>query len=191
MMRFPNNSEKNLETVELARKYKDQGIVAVDLAGAEALWGNKVFDKELKLVKKYGLNLTIHSGEATDYHEVDLALNYGADRIGHGVHSIESENTVKNLKNLRKALEICPTSNIDTKSYKSYEELPIRRLFDAGVLVTINTDDMTVSNTTLKEEFEVVEKLGFNEAEIRQLTLNAIDASFLSDIEKEELRKQL
>ena len=188
MMRFENNQKANLETVEIARKYFGRGVVAVDLAGAEALWGNKLFENELKLVKKYGLNLTVHSGEATDYKEVDLALEYGADRIGHGVHSIESEETVEILKKLRKPLEICPTSNIDTKSYKSYEELPIRALFDAGVLVTINTDDMTVSNTTLLDEFKVIEKLGFSESEIRQLTLNAIDAAFISEEEKNELR---
>lgn len=188
MMRIPNNKEKNLETVELAKKYKDKGVVAVDLAGAEALFGNKDFEEELKLVKKYGLNLTVHSGEATDFHEVDLALSYGANRIGHGVHSIESKNTVEKLKNLCKPLEICPTSNIDTKSYKSYEELPIRKLFDAGVIVTINTDDMSVSNTTLIEEFEIVEKLGFSEQEIKQLTLNAIEAAFISSKEKEQLK---
>ena len=191
MMRIPNNKKVNLETVELAKKYYGQGIVAVDLAGAEALFGNKVFEEELKLVKKYNLPLTVHSGEATDYKEVNLALDYGADRIGHGVHSIEDKATVERLKKLGTLLEICPTSNIDTKSFKSYEELPLRAFYDAGVKFSINTDDMAVSDTNLLKEFEVVEKLGFKEEEIKELTHNAINAAFISEKEKIELRKYI
>lgn len=189
MMRMPNNEKINTETVEVAKKYLGKGVVAVDLAGAEALYSNKMFEKELKLAKSYNIPLTVHSGEATDYKEVGLALDFGADRIGHGVHSIESKNTVERLKNLRKPLEICPTSNIDTKSYKTYQKLPIRALFDAGVILTINTDNMTVSNTTLLEEFKIVESLGFSESEIKQLTLNAIESAFISPKEKAELKQ--
>lgn len=189
MMRFIDKHKENIETIENVRKFLNKGIVAVDLAGGEAAFGNDLFSEEFNLIKKYNLPMTLHSGEVPGAEQVISAINYGAKRIGHGVHSIDDPKVLKHVVDIKIPLEVCPTSNADTKSFPSYEELPIRKLFDAGANILINTDNMQVSNTTLLDEFKIVEKLGFNEDEIKKLTLNAINAAFISDEEKETLKQ--
>lgn len=189
MMRGNNLRNKNIETVEIAQKYKSQKVVAIDLAGAEALFPNEMFDLEFALVKKYGLNLTIHAGEASGSESVESAIQFGADRIGHGIHSIEDKNVCELLKKLGICLEICPKSNLDTKTIKNYLELPIRQFMDLGIKVSINSDDMSVSNTSVKKEYETLSKLGFNEKELRSFALNTIEASFADEATKAYLKK--
>lgn len=189
MMRGNNLREKNLETVELAKKYKDQKVVAVDLAGAEALFPNEMFDLEFALVKKYGLNLTIHAGEASGPESVKSAIQFGANRIGHGIHAIEDKNVCELLKKLGICLEICPKSNLDTSTINSYSELPIRQFMDLGIKVSINSDDMSVSNTSVKKEYETLSKLGFNEKELQSFALNTIETSFANEATKTYLKK--
>ena len=189
MMRGENNFEKNIETVELANKYRNDKVVAVDIAGAEALFPNDLFIMEFALVKKYGLNLTIHAGEASGANSVETAIAYGANRIGHGIHAINDKKVCKMLKRLGICLEICPKSNLDTKAIQSYEELPIKEFMKQGIMVSINSDDMTVCNTSVKKEYETLSKLGFNEKELRQLALNTIEASFADKDTKQYLKK--
>ena len=189
MMRGDQNLEKNLKTIELANKYKNQKVIAVDLAGAEALFPNEMFAKEFELINKYGLNLTIHAGEASGSESVKTALGFGAKRIGHGIHSIDDKNIMDLLKKREICLEICPKSNLDTKTINRYEELPIREFMEYGIKVAINTDDMTVSNTTLKGEYLTLSKLGFNKKELQQFALNTIEYSFADKDTKEYLKK--
>ena len=189
MMRGNNLREKNIETIELAKKYRNQKVVAIDLAGAEALFPNEMFDLEFALIKKYDLNLTIHAGEASGSESVKSAIQYGANRIGHGIHSIEDKNVCELLKKLEICLEICPKSNLDTKTIKSYSELPIRQFMDLGIKVSINSDDMSVSNTSVKKEYETLSKLGFNEKELQSFALNTIEASFVDEPTKAYLKK--
>ena len=189
MMRGTDTQKANIETIELAKKYKDQKVVAVDIAGAEALFPNEMFALEFALIQKYGLNITIHAGEASDWKSVKSAIEFGADRIGHGIHVIEDEKTCKLLEKLGICLEICPKSNLDTKAISNYDELPIRRLMERGVKVSINSDDMTVSNTSVKKEYETLSKLGFKEKELQQFALNTIEATFTDKDTKEYLKK--
>lgn len=189
MMRGENNYEKNAFTIELAKEYRNNGIVAVDLAGAEALFPNEMFAKEFKLIKKYKLNLTVHAGEASDAKSVQSALKFGAKRIGHGINSIHDEKVLKTLKKHGICLEICPKSNLDTKTIKRYEDLPIREFLNRDIKVSINSDDMTVSNTSVKKEYETLTKLGFNEKELQQFALNTIEYSFADKATKEQLKK--
>ena len=189
MMRGKDNFEKNKETIELAKKYKDEKVVAVDIAGAEAIFSNDMFIMEFALVKKYGLNLTIHAGEASGSDSVASALSYGADRIGHGIHAINDKNVCKLLKKSGICLEICPKSNLDTKAIKSYDELPIKQFMKTGIKVSINSDDMTVCNTSVKKEYETLSKLGFNEKDLQEFALNTIEASFADQETKEYLKK--
>ena len=189
MMRGKDNFEKNKETIELAKKYKDDKVVAVDIAGAEAIFPNDMFIMEFALVKKYGLNLTIHAGEASGADSVASALSYGADRIGHGIHAISDKNVCKTLKKMGICLEICPKSNLDTKAIKSYDELPIKQFLKMGIKVSINSDDMTVCNTSVKKEYETLSKLGFSEKNLREFALNTIEASFADQQTKEYLKK--
>ena len=189
MMRGVDNKDKNRETIELAKKYKGTKLVAIDLAGAEALFPNELFDFEFALIKKYGLNLTIHAGEASGPESVKSAIQFGADRIGHGIHSITDKNLCELIKKIGICLEICPKSNIDTKAINSYNELPVKAFLEQGIKVSINSDNMTVSNTSVKKEFETLAKLGFIEKELQLIAMNTIEALFCDSETKQYLKK--
>ena len=178
MMRGDNTHEKNFETIMVAKKFLGKGVVAMDLAGAEALFPNEIFEAEFSKINELGIPLTIHSGEAAGPKSVESALKYNAKRIGHGIHSIEDENVINELVKRNVCLEICPKSNLDTKTISKYEDLPIRDFMKKGVKVTINTDDMTVSNTTLKDEYETLVNLGFTDENLREFAENTIDFAF-------------
>ena len=187
MMRGNDTKQKNLETIEVAKKFLGKGVVALDLAGAEGLFPNEMFEEEFKLINDLQIPLTIHAGEASGADSVKSALKYGACRIGHGIHSIEDELVLDELKDKNITLEVCPKSNLDTKTISKYEDLPLKRFMQLGIKVSINTDDMTVSNTTLAKEYETLTKLGFNEKELQQFARNSIEASFASKSIKDYL----
>lgn len=191
MMRGNDTHINNIETIEVAKKYQNNKVVAVDLAGAEALYPNELFESEFNLINKYDLNLIIHAGEASDYKSVLSAIKYGAKRIGHGVRSIEDNFTLNLIKEKGIYLEICPKSNLDTRVFNSYLELPIKSMLDMGIKVTINTDNLTVSSTSLCSEFNHIKTLNLTSEDYKTLLNNSIDASFTSTEEKEILRKYL
>ena len=178
MMRGNDTKEKNFETIEITKKFLGKGVVAMDLAGAEGLFPNEMFKEEFDLINSYNIPLTIHAGEAAGACSVKSALDFGAKRIGHGTHSIEDGSVLKELKSKGICLEICPKSNLDTKTISKYEDLPLKQFIEKGILVSINTDDMTVSNTSLKQEYETLVKMGFNEKDVRSFAENSINASF-------------
>ena len=188
MMRGENTKEKNLETIKVAKKYLGKGVVAMDLAGAEGLFPNEMFKDEFKLANENNIPLTIHSGDAAGASSVKSAIDFGAVRIGHGIHSIEDENVLKELVDKNICLEVCPKSNLDTKTITKYEDLPLREFIQRGIKISINTDDMTVSNTTLKQEYETLVKLGFNEKDLHDFAENSNNASFADAKTKEYLR---
>ena len=178
MMRGNDTKEKNFETIEITKKFLGKGVVAMDLAGAEGLFPNEMFKEEFDLINSYNIPLTIHAGEAAGASSVKSALDFGAKRIGHGIHSIEDRSVLKELKSKGICLEICPKSNLDTKTISKYEDLPLKQFIEKGILVSINTDDMTVSNTSLKQEYETLVKMGFNVKDFRSFAENSINASF-------------
>ena len=180
MMRGNDTKEKNLETVRVAKKFLGKGVVAMDLAGAEGLFPNEMFENEFNLIHELKIPLTIHAGEASGPSSVASALRFGACRIGHGIHSIEDKSVLNELKTKNICLEICPKSNLDTKTISKYDDLPIKDFMDAGIKVSINTDDMTVSNTTLKQEYETLEKMGLNAKNLQEIAVNSINYSFAS-----------
>lgn len=179
-MRGNENHKENIETIETAKKYIGNGICAVDLAGAEALFKTDSFEDLFKLASNYNIPFTIHAGEADGPESVKKALEFGAKRIGHGVHSIENKQLLKQLIDDKITLEMCIISNIHTKSVKDEFSHPIRKYFDMGIRVTINTDNMTVSNTTLKKEYEILKKnYGFTDKEIDIMNQYAKEAAFI------------
>ena len=187
MMRGDNTREKNLETIRVAKEFLGRGVVAMDLAGAEGLFPNEMFDEEFKLINKFNIPLTIHAGEASGANSVESALKYGAVRIGHGIHSAEDETVMNELKKKNIYLEVCPKSNLDTKTISKYDDLPLKEFTKRGIKVTINTDDMTVSNTTLKQEYKTLVKMGFEEKDLKQFAMNSIEASFADKKTKDYL----
>lgn len=183
-MRGRDLEDKNLETVEVAKKYMGDVVCAVDLAGAESLFPTKMFDAVFAKVKEYGLPRTIHAGEAVGEvsgpESMRKALQYGTKRIGHGVMAIEDETLIKELIEKDITLEVCVTSNYHTKLVTSIKDHPIKRLFDAGVKVTFNSDNMTVSNTNIHKEMAILkEQFGFTDEEISIMQRYAKEAAFI------------
>lgn len=181
-MRGDKNEALNLDTVETARKYLGDVVCAVDIAGAESLFPTEWFAPVFAKVREYGIPMTIHAGEAAGPDSMRTALSYGTKRIGHGVAAIHDPELIKQLVDENITLEISVTSNYHTKVVTSIAEHPIRRLFDAGVHVTVNSDNMTCSRTNINKELDILrEVFGFNEQEIEQLQEYAWEARFLKD----------
>jgi len=191
-MRGKDNHDLNLETVKVAKRFLGKGVVAIDLAGAEALFKTNTFNQEFELAKALGVPFTIHAGEADGPSSVWDALHFGASRIGHGVHAIEDPKLVAYLAEHQIPLEICPTSEVDTHCVPSIKALPIREFLKAGVPITINTDDMTVSNVTLEGEFDkVIAAFDLSDEQVKTLWFNAVNAAYLDEKGKALLKKKL
>lgn len=184
--------DKNKYIIDLTKKYLGKGVVAIDLAGDEAGFPTSNFEELFNIIKDYNIPYTIHAGEASDFNSVDSAIKFGTKRIGHGVRAIESVETIRKLVENKILLEVCPKSNLDTNLVDDLSKHPIKELVDAGVLVSINTDNRTVSNTSLNYEYELLEKyFNFSEKDFIKFNLNAIDGAFISSEEKELLREKL
>ena len=179
-MRGEDNEEWNLQTVETAKKYLGDVVCAVDIAGAESLYPTERFAPVFEKVREYGLPSTIHAGEAAGPESMKTALAFGAKRIGHGVAAVEDPKLVRRLIEEQITLEVCVTSNYQTKVVPSIEAHPIRRLFNAGVRVTVNSDNRTVSNTNVRKELDILRNVfGFKEQEIEKMEEYAWEARFL------------
>lgn len=186
------SSLANARIVNLAREFLGHGVCAVDLAGDEHAHPNYQFEELFAYVRELEVPFTIHASEATDAQGTADAIRFGARRIGHGVRVIEDEHVLRRLIVHRTPIEVCVKSNIDTGVYKTYAEHPVRKLLDAGVAVTINTDDRTVCDTTLEREYDILRKFHhFTKEELLRCNLNSVAASFASSGTKSQLRKEL
>ena len=179
-MRGRGNELLNERTLASAKKYCGKGVLGVDLAGAEALFPTENYRELFCKVKEAGIKYTIHAGEAAGPESVRHALEFGATRLGHGVRAVEDEELVERLVCEKITLEVCPTSNLHTKLAKDPYSHPIRTLFDRGVRITVNTDNMTVSNTTLEREYAFLKQYyHFTDYEIEKMQEYAREAAFL------------
>ena len=184
--------DKNKEVIDVCKKYLGSGVVALDLAGDEKHFKTKDYKTLFDIAKEKEVPFTIHAGEADNYQSVKDAISFGAKRIGHGINIVENDDVVKEVVKNKITLEVCPTSNVQTKAVKSYADHPIKKLYEKGVLITINTDNNTVSNITLSKEYELLEKyFNFTKKDFYTFNKNAVNASFISIEEKEELLKKL
>lgn len=182
--------EANIATVELAKKYSDSGIVALDLAGDETRYPTRDFAEPFILAKKYKIPFTVHAGESGGAESIKEAVKLGASRIGHGVHLIDDANLMKEIKEKKIPLEMCITSNIQTRVIADLESHPIKNFYDNGVIVTINTDDRSVSGIDLTNEYSVaVNRLGFDVSDLIKIIHNGINALFISNKNKADLNK--
>lgn len=176
-MRMEDNEKENMETIRMTKEYLGKGVAAADLAGAEALYPTASFEAVFRKAKESGVPFTIHAGEADGPESIWMALKFGARRIGHGVRCLEDEKLVEYLREHRIPLEVCPTSNFQTKAVKG--EYPLKKMLEKGLCVTLNTDNTTVSGTSLEKEFNLaVNKLGLTEKEVETLKENAEKARF-------------
>lgn len=180
MMRGKGNEELNEETVHLAKKYLGNTVCALDIAGSETLYATRNYKKLLLEAKQMGLPLTIHAGEAGTKEDLVVALDVQTDRIGHGILSAKHEDIIERLKDNNITLEVCVSSNLQTKVVESVDKHPVRQLFDKGVKIAISSDNMTVSDTNIDKEFNLLKKyLNFSDSEIMQIQKYTEEASFL------------
>ena len=184
--------EENLKTIEVAYKYLNNGVVGIDLAGAEDKYPIDEYLELFEIAKAKNIPFTIHAGENRDYKEIEKAINVGASRIGHGIHAIDSIKTQNLIKEKDILLEICPTSNVQTNSVDIYSNHPINYFYNNGIKVCINTDNKTVSNISLTEEYiKLYSTFNFTLNDFKNMNKNAVDKAFLNDKDKDILRKKL
>lgn len=190
-MRGKDNDTQNMETVRTAESFLGRGVCACDLAGAEGLFKTDRYKGLFQEACRLGVPFTIHAGEAEGVSSVEYAVSYGAKRVGHGIRAFDDERVKRMLSEKGVTLELCPTSNLDTKALNgvtSYEQYPIQQFLKSNVPITINTDNMTVSNTTLRKEFERLFEAGVITTEdAHRLVKNAVDASFQTEEQKAQL----
>lgn len=178
-MRTGGSFLANEKTLAVARSFLRQGVVALDLAGAEALYKTSDYKNLFRLARANDIPFTIHAGEADGADSIRAALEFGASRIGHGVHCMEDPALLEELVQKQIPLEICPTSNLQTHACASLKEHPVLKLLRMGICVTINTDNMTVSDTTLSREYALLkDQLHMTEEEKEQTIGNARKARF-------------
>lgn len=165
------------------------GLVGFGLGGLEL--GNPAsrYRDSFDLVRSAGARISLHAGETDGAESVRDALTTGAERIGHGVRSIEDAELVRELADSGMVLEVSPTSNVRLGVVPDYDGHPFRSLHDAGVQVTVNSDDPPMFDTTLTNEYLVLaEHFGFDIDDLAALSLRAVDAAFLPDAERAMLR---
>jgi len=158
-------------------------VTGFGLAGDETLHHPKDFAAAFRIAGEAGLGLTAHAGELAGPDSVSAALDYlGVKRIGHGVRSIEEPALVKRLVRERIVLELCPSSNVALKLYRDIARHPFRGLMEAGVRVTINSDDPPYFHTTLGREYDALAReQGLNDAALTAATRIAIEAAFVDE----------
>ena len=163
-----HSEEENRRMIRTAREYLGYGVCAADLAGAEALYPMSEFMELFQETKKLGMPFTLHAGECGSVQNILDSVEAGAGRIGHGIAMRGHREVQKELQRKGIGIEMCPVSNLQTKAVESTKDYPMREFLDNGLKVTVNTDNRTVSNTTLTKELAFIQKTyGITDEEIR------------------------
>jgi adenosine deaminase len=175
---------------EVAVSHRDRGVVAFDLAGGEA--GNPARDyaEAFAFARAHDLAVTVHAGEGSGADSIREAVHLcGANRIGHGTRLLEDPSLMAYVRDRRIALEVCPTSNVQTRVAATFAAHPLKTQRESGVIITVNTDNRLMSGVTLTEEYaRCMEHLGMDLADLASLSLAAFDAAFLPWPERRPLR---
>lgn len=171
--------EPAMQVVELAAARRDRGVVAFGIGGSEERGPAEWFTGVFGAARRAGLRLTAHAGEGTSARSVWAALELGAERIGHGISAIDDPVLLRHLRDRGIPLEVCVTSNLVTGVVKRMEEHPVRKLFDAGVPITLATDDPAMFRCTLLGEYALAAReFGFTETELRGVAENGFRFAF-------------
>lgn len=184
---------RSLELAETAVAFKDDGVVAFDLAGQEKDYPAKKHREAFYRVLNANQNVTVHAGEAFGARSIHQAIHYcGAHRIGHGTRLLEDESLLRYVTDHRLPLEICLTSNVQTHAVEAVENHPFRYYLDRDVRVTLNTDSRLVSNTSVtKELYTACRAFQLNHYEVRQIVLNGFRSAFLGHRKKVTLIREV
>jgi adenosine deaminase/aminodeoxyfutalosine deaminase len=164
---------------DLAAERVNDGVVAIGIGGDEARGPALLFEDLYREARDRGLHLTCHAGEIAGAQSVWDALAIGAERIGHGIRSIDDPALVEHLAAKKIPLEICISSNLRTGAVATLAEHPVRRLYDAGVPVILNTDDPAMFECTLTSEYALAaSEFGFSEDELKGIAANSLAYAF-------------
>lgn len=185
-----DSEENNMETVKVAKRFLNNGVSAIDLAGAEALFPTRDYEKIFQEASKMDIPFTIHAGEADGPESIKSALQFGAKRIGHGVRSIEDSKLMDILRIREIPLEVCPISNLQTQAVAGKH--PLEELYRRGLFITISTDNNTVSNTNILEEYKwIIENTGLTYNDLLQMNRNAARFIFAPLLKKAEITSKI
>jgi adenosine deaminase len=179
----------SIELAELAVAFRDRGVVGFDLAGGERDHPARAHAAAFAYARAHDLAVTVHAGEGDGADSVRQAVHdCGADRIGHGTRLGEDERLTHYVNDRRIALEICLTSNVQTHAAATYAAHPMRRYFDRGMNVVLNTDNRMMSGVTLTDEYaHAAASLAFTKSELARVALNGFESAFLPWEEREAL----
>lgn len=170
--------------------FEKELICAIDINGDELAFPIKTLSECFNPALVAGCPLTLHAGEWDGPQSVRDAIECGAKRIGHGVRAYEDAKLVEMLSRSSICLEICPTSNIRTQVYASLDKHPLRKLFEAGVTISINSDDHGIFGSDIDEEYVILEnKFGFSPNDFKKINESAINSAFISEVKKKNLIK--
>ena len=185
-----NSKNDNLKIVNYAKKYLNKGIVAIDLAGAEGIYETKNFKYIFDLCREENIPYTIHAGEADGVNSINSALDFKTKRLGHGIRCIEDKDTMKRIIDNNILLEVCPTSNYQTEAVKGKH--PIEYLYNNDILISINTDNDTVSNINITDEYKnILNNTNLTIKDLVKCNYNSIPYLFTTDDIKEKLKKTI
>lgn len=180
-------------TAQIATELRPDGLVSFGLGGPEIGVPRPQFKPHFDLARAAGLHSVPHAGETTGPATIwDAVRLLGAERIGHGTSATQDPELLTHLVEHRIPLEICPTSNIATRAVATLEDHPIKQMYEAGVVVTVNSDDPPMFGTTLNQEYAVAARLlDLDEQGLKGLAQNAVDESFADDDVKQRLTDEI
>lgn len=165
---------------ELAAKYRGRNVVGIGIGGDEVKAPPELFREQYAYAAAQGLRLTCHAGESAGPESIWGALNLGAERIGHGLTAYRDPELIEELAQRQVPVEISITSNLKTGCCLALHDHPVRKYFDQGLMITLNSDDPAMFDTTLNREYELAQsEFGFTDEHLRELARNSFEASFL------------
>ncbi|WP_413527494.1 adenosine deaminase [Marinilactibacillus psychrotolerans] len=183
-----HSEERNTQLFEEVHNLQIEQVSGIDVAGDEGNFPNECVESAVRVGVETGMQLTMHSGETGSYENVLTAIALGARRIGHGVAIKKNPESMAVVKEKNTLLELCPTSNLQTGAVTGWKDYPLRQFMDYGIPVSINTDNRTVSDTTLTNEFLIcANQFGLTELEMKELNITAMQHAFASDKVKQSV----
>jgi adenosine deaminase len=183
----------SMALAELAVAYKGKGVLAFDLAGQEKDYPAKAHRAAFQVVLKENINSTVHAGEAFGPASIAQALHYcGAHRIGHGTRLLEDPDLMRYVNDHRIPLEVCLSSNVQTRTVKSLRQHPFHFYFKRGLRVTLNTDSRLISATTVSNEIALAARtFGLSPYEVKRIIINGFKSAFLPYSQKARLLREV
>jgi adenosine deaminase len=182
---------KSVDRVLQMVQFKDKGVIGIGLGGSEQKYPAGLFKEAFKKAGDLGFRLTAHAGEAAGPESIWEAIReLNIERVGHGVRAIEDPELVTYLKDHQIPLEVCVISNLKTNIFSSAEKHPIKSFLDSQLKVTLNSDDPAMFGATITEEFlHLYKKIGVSLDQIKLLTYNALESTFMSSIKRDKIEQ--